>query len=73
MRSGECTRYDDLMDKVLEGAIQGANASGGSKGKADGADRTGEAGLRIPDAAVKEGIRVVRKELEKICDLPESK
>ena len=70
MRSGECTRYDDLMDKVLEGAMHDVVSGVASKVKTD---KTGEAGLRIPEAAIKEGIKVVKKELEKICDVPESK
>ena len=69
MRSGECTRYDDLMDRVLEEAMKGVVAE---RSRSNGATANGKAGahdLRIPDRAIKEGIRVVKKELEKICEV----
>ena len=63
MRSGECTRYDDLMDRVLEEALKGIHG----EGKAASAD-SDEVDIRMPESAVKAGIKVVRKELEKICE-----
>jgi len=69
MRSGECTKYDDLMDKVLEESMKGIMAD---KGKANGATTNGKLAsgdLKIPENAIKEGIKVVKKELEKICEV----
>jgi len=69
MRSGECTKYDDIMDKVLEEAMKGVSAD---KAKTNGANTNGkpaEGDLKMPDNVVKEGIRVVKKELEKICEV----
>ena len=63
MRSGECTRYDDLMDRVLEEALKGIHG----EGKAASA-HPDEVDIRMPESAVKAGIKVVRKELEKICE-----
>jgi len=70
MRSGECTKYDDIMDKVLEEAMKGVNAE---KAKTNGAVATTgkpvEGDLKMPENVVKEGIKVVKKELEKICEV----
>lgn len=73
MRSGECTKYDDLMDRVIEEAMKdvgskqrGAKATNGDK------DANG-AGLQIPENAIKQGIKVVKKELEKVCVVDEGK
>jgi len=69
MRSGECTKYDDIMDKVLEEAMKGVTAE---KAKTNGAATNGksvEGDLKMPDNVVREGIKVVKKELEKICEV----
>jgi len=69
MRSGECTKYDDLMDKVLEESMKGIMAD---KAKTNGATTNGKLAsgdLKIPENAIKEGIKVVKKELEKICEV----
>ena len=71
MRSGECTKYDDLMDKVLEESMKGIMADK-DKAKPNGATTNGKLAsgdMRIPENAIKEGIKVVKKELEKICEV----
>lgn len=83
MRSGECTRYDELMDRVLDEALKdaptsktrsnGTSAAAAAAAAADAASKSKEDGLRIPEAAVKEGIKVVRKELEKVCEFSDGK
>lgn len=78
LRSGECTTYNEVMNKVLAEA-KPANASadgvnGDSKKLTNGVNgvhrKTSEEGsIRVPDRAVREGIRVVRKELESLCEI----
>ena len=43
----------------------GASVDGGKDAGAKGKDD----GLRIPESAIKEGIKVVKKELEKVCEV----
>ncbi|KAI5241887.1 hypothetical protein E4T47_06236 [Aureobasidium subglaciale] len=59
MRSGECTKYDDLMDRILEEALVDSGAS------KDGRDNP----LAIPDQAITQAVKVVKKELDKICQV----
>ncbi|CAD0114623.1 unnamed protein product [Aureobasidium uvarum] len=59
MRSGECTKYDDLMDRILEEAL--ADPSGAK-------DST-HPSLAIPDQAITQAVKVVKKELDKICQV----
>ncbi|KAK7540245.1 hypothetical protein IWX49DRAFT_507804 [Phyllosticta citricarpa] len=82
LRDGECTTYEELMARVMaecrpgdaateskdkdkdkdsangDGAVNGTSSKNGS-----GAD------IKIPDKAVREGIRAVRKEIERVCDI----
>ena len=58
MRSGECTKYDDLMDRILEEALADS-----------GAAKDGNASLAIPDQAITQAVKVVKKELDKICQV----
>lgn len=60
MRSGECTKYDDLMDRILDQALSGLDA--------DSSD-TDAASLAIPPQAITQAIKVVKKELDKICQV----
>lgn len=70
MRSGECTKYDDLMDRVLEEAMQDVVASRARANAAsNGASKSGVDSIRLPESAIREGIKVVKKELEKVCDV----
>lgn len=73
MRKGECTKYDDLMDRVLEEALKDvvatkARANGAANGSAGAKDKERDS-LVIPDAAIREGIKVVKRELEKVCEV----
>ncbi|KAF4551183.1 Hypothetical protein D9617_14g076400 [Elsinoe fawcettii] len=70
VRSGECTKYDELMDKVLEEALKGVTdrTRATTNGNATNGNKPGQE-LRIPDSAIKEGIKVVKKELEKVCEV----
>lgn len=82
LRSGECTTYNEVMKRVLEetrgaeseeksnGATNGVN--GNTHGKENGVvegKSVEEGGIKIPERAVREGVRVVRRELEKVCDI----
>jgi hypothetical protein len=79
LRSGECTTYDELMERVLEEvrskpgqqmtekSINGVNGTGNSK--VQSGKSVDEGGLLVPDKAVREGIKVVRKELEGVCEI----
>ncbi|PNS18935.1 hypothetical protein CAC42_6030 [Sphaceloma murrayae] len=70
VRSGECTKYDDLMDKILEEALKGVagERTRATNGNTSNGNRPGQE-LKIPDSAIKEAIKVVKKELEKVCDV----
>jgi hypothetical protein len=57
MRSGECTKYDDLMDRILEEAL------------ADSGSKNNDQSLAIPDQAITQAVKVVKKELDKICQV----
>jgi len=82
LRSGECTTYNEVMKRVLEetrgaeseeksnGTTNGVN--GNAHGKENGVvegKSVEEGGIKIPERAVREGVRVVRRELEKVCDI----
>lgn len=56
MRSGECTKYDDLMDRILEEALADSSSA-----------KNNEQSLAIPDQAITQAVKVVKKELDKIC------
>lgn len=74
MRSGECTKYDDLMDKVLEEAMHDVVASRSrANGASNGAAKGGDDSLKIPETAIQEGIKVVKRELEKVCEVQDGK
>ncbi|KAL1615678.1 hypothetical protein SLS56_011717 [Neofusicoccum ribis] len=81
LRSGECGSYDELMARVLDdtrqaGADDEPNGSSGTAangaknggGAETGAARSAES-IRIPDKAVREGIKAVRKEVESVCEI----
>ncbi|KAI4729651.1 hypothetical protein E4T49_02392 [Aureobasidium sp. EXF-10728] len=59
MRSGECTKYDDLMDRILEEALADPTAAKDSD----------HPSLAIPDQAITQAVKVVKKELDKICQV----
>lgn len=68
MRSGECTNYDELMQKVLNEA---QNGTSGPEKKSNGvstgsSNASAEPGLKIPDSVLDRGIKVVEKEIKKV-------
>ncbi|KAF2197343.1 hypothetical protein GQ43DRAFT_424788 [Delitschia confertaspora ATCC 74209] len=75
LRSGECTTFGEVMervlaeanlsaaDRVMRGETNGSNEVNGHNGD------KGEGGIRIPEKAVREGVRAVRRELEKVCEI----
>jgi hypothetical protein len=72
IRSGECLTFDECVRKVMRDIS--VDKGDGSKevngnGKAGGkkADVDGDVDVRIKDSVVKDGVAVIRKELEKVC------
>lgn len=59
MRSGECTKYDDLMERILQEALADPDTAKGSN----------HPSLAIPDQAITQAVKVVKKELDKICQI----
>ncbi|KAG8631036.1 hypothetical protein KVT40_000176 [Elsinoe batatas] len=68
VRSGECTKYDELMDRVLEESMKGLGDRTRATNGNTSSNKSGQE-LRIPDSAIKEGIKVVKRELEKVCEV----
>jgi hypothetical protein len=67
VRSGECTNYQQILKKVMGAVTTGkeAPATTAANGVTNGEDK--EAGdLRIPEKVVRDGVKVVRKELERV-------
>lgn len=82
-RSGQATTFDEAVTMAMEkiqammrgddemsngtNGVNGVNGNGSHDG-----DGVGEKyDLRIPEKAVREGVRTVRRELEKVCELTE--
>ncbi|KAF2434081.1 hypothetical protein EJ08DRAFT_694106 [Tothia fuscella] len=70
IRSGECSTFDECLRRVM-GDISvekvgkegnGVNGSGNGKGGVGG-----EVDLKIKESVVREGVGVVRRELERVC------
>ena len=68
VRSGECVSYADVMKRVM--AAVRADEDGGVKVLVNGglAEKDGP-GVGLPVDVLKEGVRAVRGEVEKVCDL----
>jgi hypothetical protein len=59
VRSGEATNYQDILKKVMSEVTAGHSG-----------ERNGKAGdLKIPEKVVRDGVKVVRKELEKVVSV----
>jgi hypothetical protein len=58
VRSGECSSYGEIMKRVLLDIKVPEEKDEGEDGKK---------GLVVPDSVVREGIKVIRKELEKVA------
>lgn len=84
LRSGECSTYDELMARIVKDARPGAKGEGDGKatdgvngsavngetdGHVGGPRSVEEGGVQIPQSAVKEGLKIVRSELEEVCDV----
>jgi hypothetical protein len=76
LRSGEATSVDELMAKVSEkmkadrghvngNGVNGVNGVNGTNGHSADED----VDLKIPERAIREGAKTIRKELEKVCDI----
>ncbi|KAL2357618.1 hypothetical protein BJ546DRAFT_836493 [Cryomyces antarcticus] len=78
LRSGECATFDEVMSRVLSHALPTSGEDETSERRSNGTHgvngngmvRSGPdgSGIRIPEKAVREGIKAVRIELEKVCD-----
>ncbi|KAF2190246.1 hypothetical protein K469DRAFT_723092 [Zopfia rhizophila CBS 207.26] len=74
LRTGECTTVGEVMERVMSeaqlgGHSQKSNGMTNGVNGVNGYKETEEVNLRIPERAVREGVRVVRRELEKVCDI----
>jgi len=58
VRSGECTSYADVMAKVLSAVREGEKTGSVANG-----------GVAVPVEVLKEGVRAVREEVEKVVDV----
>ncbi|KAL9065509.1 MAG: hypothetical protein Q9157_007449 [Trypethelium eluteriae] len=84
LRSGECSTYDELMTRIVKDSRPGGKGESDGK-SADSTNGTAfngetdrqiggprsveEGGIQIPQTTVKEGLRVVRAELEQVCEI----
>ena len=77
MRSGECTNYDELMERVLKEAVGGVVGAGAGEGDEDaegeevgteGAKAEGAGSLKIPQSVKDVGVAIVEKEIAKVVD-----
>ena len=67
MRSGECTNYEDLMERVLNEALNGLE---GPDEVVAGKESEGQGpGLKIPDTVKDKGVKVVKTEIRKVADV----
>ena len=71
VRSGECVSYADVMKRVMAAVrTDGDDGAGGVKVLVNGGlgEKDGP-GVGLPVDVLKEGVRAVRGEVEKVCDL----
>ena len=76
MRRGECTNYDELMERVLKEAVGGVGAGAGdgdedAEGEevgTEGGNAEGAGSLKIPESVKDVGVAVVEKEIAKVVD-----
>ncbi|KAF2809085.1 uncharacterized protein BDZ99DRAFT_521549 [Mytilinidion resinicola] len=80
LRSGECATYNEVMAKLMEetrvrkdyqnGVVNGNGVgNGNANGNGEGGRTVEEGGILIPEKAVREGVRVVRRELERVLEV----
>ncbi|KAH7139322.1 hypothetical protein B0J11DRAFT_516556 [Dendryphion nanum] len=72
LREGLVTSHPELMEKVMEkikssntDATNGTNGVNGTNGHSEGE----EIDLRLPERVTRQGSKVVRQEVEKVCEL----
>lgn len=81
LRSGECTTMDEVMQRVTQkidaqrtGSAETNGHTNGTNGNGvNGVGEEGDWDLKIPDKTIKEGVKVVRKELEKVCEIDDGR
>ena len=84
LRRGECSTYDELMARIVKDSrpgvrgetdgkmvdgVNGNAVNGDADGHIGGPRSVEEGGVQIPQSVVKEGLKVVRNELEEICEV----
>jgi hypothetical protein len=78
LRSGECTSLDEVtaavfakMQNQIAELSNGANGTNGTNGavSVNGKEGDDEWDLHIGERAIREGVKVVRRELEAVCDI----
>lgn len=63
LRSGECTTYDDCVERVRKHTV----VSGQQNGTAS-TNGAAERGLTVPKSAVDRGVEAVKKEIAAVCE-----
>ena len=70
IRTGECSTYDEIMTRVLaEARGDDATSPAGEHGERARGRSSDDGAIRLPDKVVREGLRVVRKELDDVVDV----
>ncbi|KAF1815365.1 hypothetical protein P152DRAFT_446438 [Eremomyces bilateralis CBS 781.70] len=69
LRSGQAQSYGEVMRLVVEGALKEEGGKNGEEANGEGNGVAQAEVIKIPEKAVKEGLRVVRKELERVCEV----
>ncbi|KAF2873666.1 hypothetical protein BDV95DRAFT_592992 [Massariosphaeria phaeospora] len=79
LRSGECTTVAEIKTRVhekilqdklgLDGEPEKSNGVTNGVGRVNGHKEADAYDLTIPENAIREGVKVVRMELEKVCEI----
>ncbi|OCK80501.1 hypothetical protein K432DRAFT_254382, partial [Lepidopterella palustris CBS 459.81] len=69
LRSGECTTYNEANGTATNGMNGSGHKGGSNVAGGEWAKNVEDGGIKIPERAVREGVRVVRKELEKVVEI----
>jgi len=75
VRSGECTTYEEVMGRVRSAIRLSGTETTGKKGSVvmNGADAKvlpeGVGSVAVPQEIIIQGLKLVRAEVEKVCDL----
>ena len=68
IRTGEAHTHDEIMVKV-EAAIRGGSIPAEGETNGNGVDAAEKPDLKIPEKVVRDGVKVVRQELEKVVTI----